>query len=371
MDRDWEWKLEHCPAMCACRSVTIGNVLCAPGGDRRESAFDASSGRAIHTDTVLWCSEDAPVADPTRLRSQSQESTATFEANGIGGDLREAAIVNAGARPPDLSISSTRAADPPARSRVGHRYNVRSHAARVCLSCRHHGLVQPVRSVLGIIRHDGCEFLCDGTRMGIEEGKAGDFQFRSRLSIHERSVYECSSWPQSPDQHGWTWPGNGQYFRGTPMADRKIRRNLPEGLRERSRSDRQSWKILSVLQSGTFSPILGLSNSSKGLLPEGDSGPKTAHGNDRVALRSPLVGLYRANFLSKKSVKSKKEAKMDISLWKLTLLWKSAKNADSPKSLEKPSAFPQFQQALRGFLSLTLIQNGQAAIHLKSADFLS
>jgi hypothetical protein len=62
---------------------------------------------------------------------------------------------------------------------------------------------------------------------------------------------------------------------------------------------------------------------------------------------------------------------MNSSLWKLTLLWKSAKSTDSHKSLEKPSAFPQFPQALRAFFLLIFNLKRGATIHLKEADFLS
>jgi hypothetical protein len=86
------------------------------------------------------------------------------------------------------------------------------------------------------------------------------------------------------------------------------------------------------------------------------------------------VGQYRPNIFRENSVKQKKGGKTQtkpIDQWKLPLLWKSAKSTDSHRSLEKPSAFPQFPQALLGYFSLILIQTGQAKIHLKGDHFLS
>lgn len=62
---------------------------------------------------------------------------------------------------------------------------------------------------------------------------------------------------------------------------------------------------------------------------------------------------------------------MKNSLWKLPLLWKSVKSTDSHKSLEKPSAFPQFPQALLAYFLLILNLKRGATIHLKGTDFLS
>ena len=58
-------------------------------------------------------------------------------------------------------------------------------------------------------------------------------------------------------------------------------------------------------------------------------------------------------------------AKKATGLWKLPLMWKSF---DSHITLEKPSAFPQFPQAL---VVVHFFNFRGATIHLKEADFLS
>jgi hypothetical protein len=81
---------------------------------------------------------------------------------------------------------------------------------------------------------------------------------------------------------------------------------------------------------------------------------KAGYAVGRVSWRSSLQGDPGAKFLCekpKKETSSKKES--TAGPWKLTLLWESAKSADSHSSLKKPrkrreafSQFPQAQQQL-------------------------
>jgi hypothetical protein len=97
----------------------------------------------------------------------------------------------------------------------------------------------------------------------------------------------------------------------------------------------------------------------------------------RPSWRSSFLGDAGTKFLcgklergTKKEKSSKKERKEG--LWKLTLLWESAKSADSHSSLKKSSkrrsTFSQFPQAQQQGSIYNVLQ---AAIHLKKANFRS
>ncbi len=356
MDRHWRWETEHCATVCACGSVAIGFVLCASARNRRESGLDAASGRAIHADAILWGSEDARMAGPSRLRGQCEACAPAPAANGIGSDLRETEAVGFGARASDLSVSATRAANCKAQSSMGNRHHLYPHAARVCVFGGDYGLVQPLRSVLGAVDHAGRNFLRGGTGMGVENRTSRDFQFGSGVSIHERAVHRPASGMRRCDQHGWPRPSHGQHLCGTPLADHKIRRSVSERLCGNQRSDRKSPGIFFVLQSGTDSPIPGLPDSGGGLLPEAGTtwvGGKTGHDHDWIAVRSSIPVHYRANIFHRDTVKREKMAKQFL------------------KALKKPTAFPKPSGTKQVHFSLIMAQNGRPTIHLKKADLLS
>ena len=56
------------------------------------------------------------------------------EAHGHRGALSQAQHLQAGARPPDLSLSAAQAADHPTEPGLGHGHHVHPHGARLCLS---------------------------------------------------------------------------------------------------------------------------------------------------------------------------------------------------------------------------------------------
>ena len=308
MDRALEFKIKHCPTMCAGRFVSLGALLHSSRRNGRKSGADAPARRAIYAYAVLWRSENAPMADPTGLRCQSKESATAFTTNGIGSDLRKATIVKAGARTSNLSLSIARPSDCTTQSSMGHGHHLHSSAARFCVSGGHYGLVQQVRPFMGVVGHAGCGFLFGSVGMGIENGKPGNLQFRSGIPIHKRAIHKAAARARRPDQHGWARPGDGQHLRGTSMADHKIRRSLSEGLQECSGGCREPSELFLVLQRRTHPPVFGISDSSRGLFPKAVSDsnfPGTDHGHDWVAVRSSIVGQYRANIFRGNPVKHK------------------------------------------------------------------
>jgi hypothetical protein len=357
MDRSGVFKSERCRTVPGGRFVTIEPLLYASGRDGRELRDHASSGRAIYPDAVLWDPEDAPLADRSGIRGQREAGKKAPAGNGPGSDLPEAAIVDTGARPSDLSLPFARIADCAPQSGMGDRYYLYPAAAWVCVSGGGHGLVQPLRSVMGVIRHAGRKLLRDGVGMGVKFGPAGNLQFGSGLAIYERAIHSFAAGPQCPDQHGWPGSGNGQHLRRAPLADDKIRRGLFERLRKRPRGHRESSTLFPVLQSRTNSSIFGLSGSGAGLLSKeaSDSNcPKTGHGNDRVAVRSSIVGQYSEKYFSRRTGQ--------------------AENLEKPVHRTFGKALALFQMSYglnNGVFSIIMDPQSEATIHLKEAVFLS
>ena len=104
MDRTKSRRVEHRGAVPVERSVPIGTLLRTGGRERREHRADASVGRAVYANPVLRDSanHDLVVGD-ARSAGQCEAGSATAPANGIGRDLSQTAVVDAGPGTPDFT----------------------------------------------------------------------------------------------------------------------------------------------------------------------------------------------------------------------------------------------------------------------------
>src|SRR5688572_7316971 len=85
--------------------VAVRVVLRTARREPVKSGTDASPGRAVHTNTFLRRAENDRHTPKARLCRQSETSSATTAADGIGSDLSETATVGASTRSSDLSLS--------------------------------------------------------------------------------------------------------------------------------------------------------------------------------------------------------------------------------------------------------------------------
>ena len=361
MDRFYRRSDEHRQAMRAGGTVTARLVLRACGRERGESRADAAAGRAVHTDTLLRRDQDDRLVVEAGPYSQSETREATIAADGIGSDFREATIVGSGTGPSHLSLPVARIIDPETGRCLGDRHHVYPASARVHLSGSDHGLVQPLRAVLGSFAEHGGELLCPGFGLGVEESDTGHLQFRPGAAVYEPGVHEPFDRPAHRDQHGRPRPSSGQRVRRTFVAHAQVRRDLPEGLRRRRRSDRRHSRIFSVLQLRALASSFGLSNTSWGLLPVEEGSRQRGHIGSRLSPEASFIGDPGATFFGKQPrifTKKAKEAKRKKGsegkgLWKLPQPCKSGKVAfgnifliDFHRCLKKPA-----QKTLRLFHS--------------------
>ncbi len=69
------------------------------------------------------------------------------------------------------------------------RHHLHSDAVGVLLPCSRDGLVQSLRDLLAIVEQYGCRFLCGGFGGSVVERDARNFQYRSRLTVHQPRFY--------------------------------------------------------------------------------------------------------------------------------------------------------------------------------------
>ncbi|KAK0358272.1 hypothetical protein LTR94_036086, partial [Friedmanniomyces endolithicus] len=67
--------------------------------------------------------------------------------------------------------------------------------------------------------------------------QARGVQQRPGLAIHERCPYRRAQARKRGHQHGRTRTGAGQHLCRALVAQRKVRRRVPEGLRQHGRAD--------------------------------------------------------------------------------------------------------------------------------------
>jgi len=242
-------------------------LLPSASGDARESVTDADARRAIHPDAVLrHPAYDGVAAAELRQGRQSQTGSSLAASDGVRSDLPEAAVEPAGCATQDLSISLAGPRYQAAEPSLEHRYHLRAIASRIRVSGGDHGLVQPIRPVVGSFRHDGVGVLHFGVGPSLANWAAGNLQQRSRFSIHEHRLYSPAKGSGYPGQHGWQRPGPGQRICRAIVAHGQIRGGLSQGLSERACCRRQPGRFFPLLQSPASTPVTWLQDAGKRVL---------------------------------------------------------------------------------------------------------
>src|SRR5262245_46312315 len=293
MHRTGPPKIEHHPAVRTDRAAAIELVLRAAAGDGGKPASDALVGRAIHAHAILRKPAHGDCAGRARLEGQSQTCPGAYAEDGHPGDLSKAAFIRSCARTSDLSIPAARPSDHAAQPSVGNRYYVHPAAQWIHLSGRHSRLVQPLRCGLGSLHHVGHRLLSVRAGSSFGESQAGNLQFRSRRTVHQRGIHKTAGERRRLDQHGWTGTRDGQYLHRAVVAKREVRRGLLERLRGRAGRDCKFEKLFSPLQFPAAAPVVAQSNARRDLLRDSEQDrevPKTGRAPGRLGCRSSFVG---------------------------------------------------------------------------------
>jgi len=207
-------------AMRIAGAAPIELVLRTDGDrERRQPAFDASDRRVVPSTAVLWIPTDHALAQRAGMGSERKTRGAADADYEFAGDIAGSAYEQATSAEHDLPVSSERPANQCSERGVVCGYHVYSAHARIHVSGGCDGLVQSVRFGLGTFQHAGRSFLRGGFDQGDGRARAaGNFQYRSRLSVHGGGIHRRVETGRSTDQHGWSRPGIGQRVCGTVVA---------------------------------------------------------------------------------------------------------------------------------------------------------
>jgi len=166
MDRSRTSPTEHRVSMSIGGLIAGGVVLPGCGRERRESDVDAVARRAVHANAVLWRDQNDRLAGQAGSPGQSETSAETVAADGAGGHLCQTAAVGSSAGTSHLSIPAAGIDDREAGRVLGDRHHVHTITTRFCVPGGDHGLVQPLRVVLGSVHQHGMRVSASPTWIG-------------------------------------------------------------------------------------------------------------------------------------------------------------------------------------------------------------
>jgi len=258
------------PAMPSRGACTIDVLLHADRkGKRGESPGHEENRRDVPGEALLWISSYHQVVKGRGVEGKREADRSIDAADGATGSSPWAAYQQASSRASDLSIPSTRSQDRPARTGMVCRHHVCAHETGVSVPCSNHGLVQPVRIVVGIIEFHGHCFLRDCTGKSARERNPWHLQYRPRISIYERGVYRLPKGCGDSYQHGRTRTCDRQHLHRKAVVVSQIRRPLPTRLRRWETGSKGPGSLLQVLQSGTWAFLFGKSNTGRSAWDQG------------------------------------------------------------------------------------------------------
>src|SRR5689334_628596 len=249
MDRSATSRSERPTAMRTIGIATLDLLLPAATGERGEPASAAQTRRAVHGVPVL-----RQPSDGRHAGGQSQANPAAHADSGNRSSLSETELEPAGAGARSLSLLAAWRLDRTAQPGLEHRYYVYSDAGRLPLPGGRDGLVQPLRTQLGTLQHDGDRLLSGRAGGGVALRSTRDLELRSGLAVHRGGFSGAAEKARRVDQHGWARARAGQCFHRALVAQSEVRAHLPRRLRQRRRVAPSVGPLLSFLQPSAPAP---------------------------------------------------------------------------------------------------------------------
>jgi len=195
-------------------AIPIKLLLRAGATNRLRFVAHEPSGRDLYGKTFLWFAKDYPC--PSKRRTQCESQTNSKDHARIRA-LREPARSQHLKTPSttcQISVSSQRLCNLRPITGLEHRYHIHPSEKRLCVSGCCNGLVQSTGTVTSSIKQPRNSILLGSLRGGdCNLWEAGNFQYRSRSTIHIRRVRESSASQKHSVQHGWQRKSTRQCFR--------------------------------------------------------------------------------------------------------------------------------------------------------------
>lgn len=204
-------------------AVSIKLLLQASATNRLRFVAHEPSGRDLYGKTFLWFPKDYP--GPSKGRAQCESQTNSKDHARLRA-LREPTrpkYLKTPSTTCQISVSSPRLCNLRPITGLEYRYHIHPSEKRLCLSGCCNGLVQSTGTVTSSIKQPRNSILFGSFRRGdYKLWEAGNFQYRSRSTIHIGGVRECSAWQKYSVQHGWQGKGSRQCFRRKALEVCKI-----------------------------------------------------------------------------------------------------------------------------------------------------
>src|SRR3954466_3373417 len=231
------------------RFTALDVLLPAGMRDEGEPASDASARRTVSGVALFRKPQIRGGAQPGMpAADQPQTSAAADPTNGNRSLEPQPDSQPDCTGPRDLSVPASQRNYQPPEPRLEHRYHLHSHALGIPVSGGHHGLVQALRSELGLVQHHGGRLLPLHAGDSFTRWHLRDLQLRSRLPVYFQSVSSTAERPCHLNQYGWSRTGSGQCVYRAAVALGEIRTDLPRRLRFRPRALGSLTPLLRSLQ---------------------------------------------------------------------------------------------------------------------------
>src|SRR5215510_444376 len=249
MDRSTTSRSERAAAMRTAGVAALDLLLPAAAGECGEPSSAAQARRAVPGVPVL-----RQPSNGRHAGGQSQTDPAAHGDCGNRSSLSETELEPPSAGPRGLSVPVARCLDRAAQPGLEHRYYIHSDAGWLPLPGGRDGLVQPLRTQLGTLQHNGNRFLSGrpGGRVALRSTR--DLELRSGRAVHRGGFSGAAEKAPRVDQHGWTGPRSGQCFHRAAVAQSEVRAHLPRRLRQRRRAAPSVGPLLPFLQLSAPAP---------------------------------------------------------------------------------------------------------------------
>ena len=177
---------------------------CAPAqGKHSQLRLDEADRRPVHATAILRITPHNRLAEPFGLGRQRETGSAVNAADGDSLHPARTEHQPPTPRPSQISLPLAGPCYTGSKSGLVRGHHVHSLAAGASVSGGHYGLVQSLCVGLGAVEFDGNGVLSSGIESGAVAGHTGDIEYRSRDSVHQRSVHWTAEGRRDRDQHGW------------------------------------------------------------------------------------------------------------------------------------------------------------------------
>src|ERR1022692_2153211 len=258
MDRSQASASQYPTAVRTAGSASLDLLLPAATGERGEPASAPQTRPALPEASLLRQPQNG-----RRVGCEPQADPATDAHPGHRSPLSQTELEPSGARTRSVPVPVAGCRDRETKPRMEYRYHIHSDAWRLSLPGRRNGLVQPLRTQLGTLQHDGDRLLPGRAPRRVPLRPTRNLELRSGLAVHLGRFPGPTQASRHLHQYGWPRTRARQCIHRTLVALAQVRADLPRRLRHRPRTVSGIGRLLPLLQSRAPAPGTRLPNAGR------------------------------------------------------------------------------------------------------------